>query len=725
MDLIKRNSYKACALLVILSGVVALSPKILEDLLSGNRVHFISHPVGAFLGFLLLYISFQLFRRKRLALLISYLAIGSLLLLALFNGHFKSGVLYLITLSFLVFAQSQFFVKSNNLNLKRALYMSGFVVLLAFVYGIVGLYLTDKEMFNHDFSLLESVKYAFIQLMSFDNGLLHPATHQASLYLRTLDLIGLGALVIVVINLFEPVKFELFINNDDIKLAKDILANNSTSTEDFFLIWPQDKHYYFNKSKTSFLAYRVQNGVALVLGGPIGNTVVFNKLLNNFKQMCNENGWLVAIIHSDEDIKKLANKIDLSSIFIGNEALVEIESFCSQTIKDKHFRYVENKALAENLSVEFWQHPHSKANLQQLKRISYKWLELPSRREYGFMMSPYSDIYLKKCDVMVLKQDKKIIAYTNLLPSYLKDSATIDHMRHIQNIPNISMHFLLKSLIVHLKQSNYKWFNLGLSPLAGLKEIEDPILSERLLGVIKVLGSKYYSFEGVEQFKNKFKPIWQPKYILYEGSVTNLIRVTRALSIASAIPKSKSIKKMIYFGLGILASISYLSFMLTYPLGLDVAGFASNLEQRGAAYSWLFIIADVVAGIIICTLAYIGIKQSRKNKSELKYGLLAIGGLGNIFATLAPIRGSAHILHLLFSAISILGFFGAIFLDILGIKNKQKRILLMVLALAMFGVGGIALVTPVFVGGIIQRVQLLFISIYIVVFTNKITKNIK
>ncbi len=725
MKYLKANGYKFSALLVMLSGVVALSPKIIENLLSGNRVHFISHPVGAFLGFLLLYISFQLFRRKRLAWLISVVALGSLLLLALFNGHLRSGALYLVSLCSLALAQSKYFVKSNNLNLKRALYMSGFVVLLAFIYGVIGLYLTDKKMFNHDFSLLESIKYAFIQLMSFDNGLLHPATHQASLYLRTLDLIGLGALIIVIINLFEPVKFELLINNDDIKKAKDILESYSTSTEDFFLIWPQDKHYYFNQSRSSFLAYKVQNGVALVLGGPIGNPLTFKKLLINFMQMCNENGWLVSIIHADKEVLKFAQDNGIKSIFIGNEAMVDIGLFCSQTVKDKHFRYVENKAFAEKLSVEYWQHPHSKENLQQLRQVSNKWLNLPSRREYGFVMSPYSNTYLNKCDVMVLKQNKKIIAYTNLLPNYLADSASIDHMRHIQNIPSISMHFLLKSLIVHLEQLNYKWFNLGLSPLAGLEEINDPILNERMLSVIKTLGAKYYSFEGVEQFKNKFRPIWQPKYILYEGNVTNLFKITRALSKASSIPKPKSIKKMIYYGLGLFASISYLSFMFTYPLGLDVVGFASNLEQRGAAYSWLFIIADIIAGIIICALAYIGIKQSRKNRTELKYSLFGLGGLGNIFATLAPIRGSAHNLHIFFSAMSILSFFGAIILDIIMIKNKHKRILLIVLTLAMFSVGGVAMVTPVFIGAIIQRVQLFFISIYIVVFTNKITKSIK
>jgi len=148
MKYLKANGYKISALLVILSGVVALSPKILENLLSGNRVHFISHPVGAFLGFLLLYISFQLFRRKRLAWLISVVALGSLLLLALFNGHLRSGALYLVSLCSLAFAQSKYFVKSNNLNLKRALYMSGFVVLLAFIYGVlIGFHILHTKRF--------------------------------------------------------------------------------------------------------------------------------------------------------------------------------------------------------------------------------------------------------------------------------------------------------------------------------------------------------------------------------------------------------------------------------------------------------------------------------------------------------------------------------------------------------------------------------------------------
>lgn len=724
MDLINKNSYKICAFLVLISGIFAMSPKNLSRLLVGVNINFIAHPVSTFLGFTLLYISFQLFRRKRLAYLISFSAMSILFFIAVLRGHFWQSSVYLIVLTVLTLTKSHFKVKSNNLNLKRAMSMSGVVLLLAFSYGIVSLYLIDKKMFNHDFTLLESVKYSVIQLMSFDSGLLHPATHQAELFLRSLDVIGLSTLFIVIVNLFKPIKFELFVSSKDYLLANELVAQYSTSTEDYFLLWPQDKHYYFNRSKSSFLAYRVQNGVALVLGGPIGKSTTFKRLLENFKLMCNSNGWIVSIIHSDDTTMKLAERMGMNSVFIGNEAIVDIKSFCEITLKDKHFRYVDNKAKAENLSIDFWQPPHSKNDLQRLKKVSDSWLKTPSRREYGFIMGPFSTAYLNKCRIMILKQNGKIIAYTNVIPNYVSDSASIDHMRHLPGIPNISMHFLLKSLIGQLADLDFKWFNLGLSPLAGLKDIKDPDLSERVLSIIKILGARYYSFKGVEQFKNKFRPIWQPKYILYEGRSPGLFKITRALSKASAISKPKSSRKIILYVLGIIASVSFVNFTLSYPLGLSSIGYVSRLEQRGTAYNWLFIIADIIAGTIICYLAYLGVKHSKKPILKLKYSLFALGGVGNIIAVLAPIRSSADYLHSIFSAISILGFFGAIFMDALSLKNKNQRNLVLILVVGLFCVGGLSAVSSITASGFIQRLQLFFITFYIVVFAHKIIKKL-
>lgn len=725
MKFLKVNGYKFSTFLVLVSGVVTFNIKIVNLLTDGSNFHLTKHPIITFFGFLLLYVSFQLYLHKRLALIISVIVVLTLLLFAITKGHIFGGLVYLITLILLLLTKNQFYVKSNNLNLKRALFMSGFVVLLAFIYGVVGLYLIDKKMFNHDFTFLESIKYSFIQLMSFDNGLLHPVTHQAKVFLRTLDVISIGALTITLINLFRPVKFELFINTKDIKRATKILEKYSTSTEDYFLIWPQDKHYFFTKTLSAFLAYKVQSGVALVLTGPIGTKDDFGLLMKDFKFMCNSNGWLVSIINANSETKQLVEQIDINSIFVGNEAIIDIEVFCKSTVSDKHFRYVTNKAKSENLSTEFWQPPHSKASLQQLKQVSKMWLSLPSRREYSFFMSPFSESYINKCKIIVLKQNNKLIAYANLIPSYTKSSASIDHMRHLPNIPSIGMHFLLKSLIEQLAKLNYKWFNLGLSPLAGLTEVADPTIKERILLVVKIIGSKYYSFGGLEQFKNKFRPKWQPQYILYEGNITNAIKITKALSGASLVSKQKTYKRNLHITLGLVASLGYVGFMLTYPLGLSVYGFASNLEQRGSAYSWLFITVDVVAGLIITYLALRGIRQSKSSKLEIKYSLFALGGLCNILSTLAPIRGSAHNLHLIFSAISILGFFSAILLDNLQIKNKNKKLILITLTTTMFCIGGASVNTSPYVGGLLQRVQLFYIAIYIFVFSKKITRYLK
>ncbi len=44
----------------------------------------------------------------------------------------------------------------------------------------------------------------------------------------------------------------------------------------------------------------------------------------------------------------------------------------------------------------------------------------------------------------------------------------------------------------------------------------------------------YYSFKGVEQFKNKFKPNWETRYITYSGSPANLLRAVKDAEYVSS-----------------------------------------------------------------------------------------------------------------------------------------------------------------------------------------------
>jgi phosphatidylglycerol lysyltransferase len=94
------------------------------------------------------------------------------------------------------------------------------------------------------------------------------------------------------------------------------------------------------------------------------------------------------------------------------------------------------------------------------------------------------------------------------------------------------MHFLLSQVLTHLDGEGVQTLNLGLSPLSGLKDDERDI-PKALLRSIRFLGSTYYSFQGLEQFKGKFKPEWGKRWLLVSGVQANIIRVSRDIESVS------------------------------------------------------------------------------------------------------------------------------------------------------------------------------------------------
>ena len=94
------------------------------------------------------------------------------------------------------------------------------------------------------------------------------------------------------------------------------------------------------------------------------------------------------------------------------------------------------------------------------------------------------------------------------------------------------MDFLFVSLFQWAKESGYAKFNLGLSALSGVGEhSEDPAI-ERALHYIYRNVSRLYNFRGLHAFKEKFHPVWSPRYLVYPGA-SNLPAVSVALFQAS------------------------------------------------------------------------------------------------------------------------------------------------------------------------------------------------
>ncbi len=75
------------------------------------------------------------------------------------------------------------------------------------------------------------------------------------------------------------------------------------------------------------------------------------------------------------------------------------------------------------------------------------------------------------------------------------------------------MDFLFAELMLWGKAENYHWFSLGMAPLAGLEYRPLVPLCHKVGATIFKMGDQFYNFEGLHNYKAKFDPAWEPRYL--------------------------------------------------------------------------------------------------------------------------------------------------------------------------------------------------------------------
>jgi phosphatidylglycerol lysyltransferase len=174
--------------------------------------------------------------------------------------------------------------------------------------------------------------------------------------------------------------------------------------------------------------------------------------------------------------------------------------------------------------------PYSPAILEEVEEVSNEWLSIPGRRERGFTLGSFSRNYVNETPLTtVLDAGGRILAFVNEIPSYRQAEATIDMMRHRSNIPNGVMDYLFLGLMLRLGQEGYQRFNLGLAPFSGVGDRPGATLQERAIHQIFEHLNRFFSYKGLRQYKAKFEPIWEERFLVCQGGLPGLLKTGIAL----------------------------------------------------------------------------------------------------------------------------------------------------------------------------------------------------
>ena len=272
-----------------------------------------------------------------------------------------------------------------------------------------------------------------------------------------------------------------------------------------------DKSLLFNESHTAFIMYAKRGRSMVALYDPIGDNTKRADLIWAFRDLCDAHHLRPVFYQVKAANLPFYMDIGLRTIKLGEEALVDLEEFNLSSKGYKDLRYTWNRCQRDGLSLEFYA-PGS-APLDELKVISDAWLKNKHSKEKQFSLGSFSKPYLDNFTIATIKFEGRIIAFVNLLETNQHYSASIDLMRFAQNIPKLTMEFLMIGLILHYKEKGFKYFSLGMVPLSGMQRRRGAPLIQRLGALVFRRGDRFYNFQGLRRFKDKFATHWEPRYM--------------------------------------------------------------------------------------------------------------------------------------------------------------------------------------------------------------------
>lgn len=543
----KAVTVRLVAWLVGINGIFIIVSALIDQILTTHQrpnINEILFDLPLLIGVSLLYLSTLLARQKRNAWIVVllaymfYIAIG--ITAALLDiVHHESTVLHTIetlllpitVVGLLLQTRHYFMVASDRRGFMSAVKFSLFILLIALLYGIGGYMLMDVHDYHQEISFVAAVHFTINQF-DLTASPIHAYTARARIFDSSLSLIGIAAIGYVFIAFFQPIRDRVRHRQDDRVRIETLLQKYGGYSEDYFKIWPHDKQYFFDDADTAAVAYAVHAGVALCLGNPVGNPRKFAKLGRSFKSYCFKNDWKLAFVHIDGSQSKLYETLGLTMQKIGSEAVVDVQDFTTVTLRNKYFRHINNKFTKLGYTSELLTPPHSLDTIATLQSISDEWLSKDGREERGFVMGYFSEEYMQRCDVLLLKDENGAAqAFLNIIPAdFDTQELTYDMLRNRSDGLSNSIDYLMIQLINYASEHGYTRINLGLCPLYGMKDQADKQgILDRLLHFTFTYGNRVYSFSGLHRFKSKFKPVWRDRYLAYEDGVSGLTKTVNAL----------------------------------------------------------------------------------------------------------------------------------------------------------------------------------------------------
>jgi phosphatidylglycerol lysyltransferase len=296
----------------------------------------------------------------------------------------------------------------------------------------------------------------------------------------------------------------------DLECVAALIEKGESTTANLALLG--DKNLLFNKDRTACIMFQSSGNSWVAMGDPIGPPQLGEELAWDFLEECD--GMAVSPVFYQVTPDRLPLYVDLGLTLskLGEEARVPLESFSLEGAARADLRQAQRRASRDGATFEIVGRDAVPAILPELRAVSDAWIAAKNTAEKRFSLGFFDERYLPHFDVGVVRHEGAVVAFANLWRGGSTEMS-VDLMRYNDAAPKGVIDYMLIECMLWGRAQGFRWFNLGMAPLSGLEEHALAPTWHKLGRIVQRYGETFYNFEGLRKFKEKFNPVWRPRYL--------------------------------------------------------------------------------------------------------------------------------------------------------------------------------------------------------------------
>jgi lysyl-tRNA synthetase class 2 len=328
--------------------------------------------------------------------------------------------------------------------------------------------------------------------------------------------------LLVLYALFRSPKGKEYLAPDDEAQLRALLDRHGERDSLGYFALRRDKSVLFSPSGKAAVAYRVVGGVSLASGDPIGDVEAWPGAIDRWLEQAREHAWVPAVMGASEEGGNVYARHGLNALELGDEAIVEVSEFTLEGRAMRGVRQAHKKIGRAGYTVRVRRHADiPEQEMDTLLQRADHWRDGETERGFSMALGRLGDPDDGQCMMLECHDgDGELRALLSFVP-WGRDGLSLDLMRRDRDSDNGLLEFMVIELIGQADEVGIARVSLNFAMFRAVFERGSrlgagPVL--RLWRSVLMFFSRWWQIESLYRANAKYRPIWEPRYLLFARS---------------------------------------------------------------------------------------------------------------------------------------------------------------------------------------------------------------